>query len=288
VIVSVASGKGGTGKTTLAVNLAAALGRKAQLLDCDVEEPNAHLFLRPEISHSRKVGTPVPLVDADRCTLCRKCAEICRFNAIAVAGRQVLVFADLCHGCGGCTLVCPEQAIAEVDRELGAIDFGTCAGPDYVGGRLRVGEAMAPPLIKQVRAAADPRRITVVDAPPGTSCPVIAAMHGADFVLLVTEPTPFGLHDLRLAVEAVRLLGIPAGLAVNRADLGDDAVFAYAEQQGLPLLMRIPFDRAIAEAYSRGQLLVDADPCWRGQFQALYRAIETLVRQGGAVPCANS
>ncbi|WP_310600614.1 ATP-binding protein [Desulfobulbus sp.] len=288
MIVSVASGKGGTGKTTIAVNLAAALGRKAQLLDCDVEEPNAHLFLRPAIGHSRKVGTPVPLVDADRCTLCRQCAEICRFNAIAVAGKQVLVFAELCHGCGGCTLVCPEQAIAEVDRELGTIDFGTCAGPDYVGGRLRVGEAMAPPLIKQVRAAADPRRITVVDAPPGTSCPVIAAMHGADFVLLVTEPTPFGLHDLRLAVEAVRLLGIPAGLAVNRADLGDDQVFVYAEQQRLPLLMSFPFDRAIAEAYSRGQLLVDADPARRDQFLALYRAIETLVQQGGAGPCANS
>jgi len=287
MIISVASGKGGTGKTTIAVNLAAALDERAELLDCDVEEPNAHLFLHPVIERSRQITTPVPRVDRDQCTLCRKCAEICRFSAIAVAGKQVLVFADLCHGCGGCTLVCPEQAITEVGRELGVIDFGRRDGLGYVGGRLRVGEAMAPPLIKQVRAAADPQRITIVDAPPGTSCPVIAAMHGADFVLLVTEPTPFGLHDLRLAVAAVKLLGIPAGLAVNRADLGDDRVFRYAEEEGLPLLMTIPFDRRIAETYSRGELLVNALPERREQFVELYRRIETIVHRSKAATCAN-
>jgi len=288
MIISVASGKGGTGKTTVATNLAMALGSGVELLDCDVEEPNAHLFLQPTIEHSEQVNTPIPLVNESKCTFCRKCSDICRFNALAVVGKRVLVFAELCHSCGGCMLVCPEGAITETGRELGTLDFGHRGDIRFINGRLRVGEAMSPPLIKRVRAEADPQRLTIVDAPPGTSCPVIAAMLDADFVLLVTEPTPFGLHDLRLAVAAVKLLGIPAGLVVNRADLGDDQVFAYAEAEGLPLLMAIPFDRRIAEAYSRGRLIVEELPEWREKFIQLSQRIETIVNRSTAATCVNS
>jgi MinD superfamily P-loop ATPase len=282
MIISIASGKGGTGKTTVATNLALALGERVELLDCDVEEPNAHLFLKPQIERTERVDTPIPLVDEAKCTFCRKCAEICRFNAIAVVGRQVLVFPELCHSCGGCMAVCPEGAITEIGRELGTVNSGHRGTISFKNGRLRVGEAMSPPLIKKVRAARDPGRITLIDAPPGTSCPVIAAMNGADFILMVTEPTPFGLHDLKLAVEAVKLLGIPCGLVVNRADVGDDKVFAYAREEELPILLTIPFDRRIAEAYSRGETMVEALPEWEPKFLRLFADIEAIIERGAA------
>ena len=282
MIISIASGKGGTGKTTVATNLALVLGDRVELLDCDVEEPNAHLFLKPQIDRTEQVDTPIPLVDEAKCTFCRKCAQICRFNAIAVVGRKVLVFPELCHSCGGCVAVCPEGAITEIGRELGTVNYGHRNGFKFINGRLRVGEAMSPPLIKRVRAARDPERITLIDAPPGTSCPVIAAMNGADFILMVTEPTPFGLHDLKLAVEAVRLLGIPCGLVVNRADIGDDKVFAYAREERLPVLLTIPFKRGIAESYSRGETIIEALPQWRAKFLQLFADIEALVERGAA------
>jgi MinD superfamily P-loop ATPase len=288
MIISVASGKGGTGKTTVATNLALALSKNVELLDCDVEEPNADLFLKPLISRTEKVETPIPLIDGEKCNGCGKCAEICRFNAIAVVGRKVLVFPELCHSCGGCMAVCPEDAVAETGRELGTISFGRRNGIRFINGRLRVGEAMSPPLIRKVRAAANPDLVTIIDAPPGTSCPVIAAMNGADFILMVTEPTPFGLHDLRLAVEAVRVLGIPCGLVVNRADIGDRQVFAYAESEGVPILLTIPFDRRIAEIYSRGQALVEEMPEWRQRFLDLYRRIEAFTKSWRRTEqCAN-
>ena len=282
MIISIASGKGGTGKTTVATNLALVLGDRVELLDCDVEEPNAHLFLKPQIDRTEQVDTPIPLVDEAKCTFCRKCAQICRFNAIAVVGRKVLVFPELCHSCGGCVAVCPEGAITEIGRELGTVNYGHRNGIKFINGRLRVGESMSPPLIKRVRVARDPERITLIDAPPGTSCPVIAAMNGADFILMVTEPTPFGLHDLKLAVEAVRLLGIPCGLVVNRADIGDDKVFAYAREEGLPVLLTIPFERGIAEAYSRGETIIEALPQWRAKFLQLFADIEALIERGAA------
>ena len=282
MIISIASGKGGTGKTTVATNLALVLDSRVELLDCDVEEPNAHLFLKPEIERSERVDTPIPKVDETKCTLCRKCSEICRFNAIAVVGRQVLVFGELCHSCGGCMAVCPEGAITEIGRELGTVNYGHRNGIKFINGQLRVGEAMSPPLIKRVRAARDPERITLIDAPPGTSCPVIAAMNGADFILMVTEPTPFGLHDLKLAVEAVKLLNIPCGLVVNRSDIGDDKVFAYAREEGLPVLLTIPFDRRIAEAYSRGETIIEALPEWRPKFLRLFADIEAIIERGAA------
>ena len=278
MIISIASGKGGTGKTTVATNLVASIGSGVQLLDCDVEEPNAHLFLKPKIERMETVFTPVPEIDLDKCTYCRKCAEICRFKVIAIAGEAILTFPELCHSCGGCTVVCPEEAITETGRELGVVEEGFFESVGFVHGRLRVGEAMSPPLIKKVRAFVKSDTINIIDAPPGTSCPVIAAMKDTDFVLMVTEPTPFGLHDLKLAVEAVKLLGIPYGLVINRADIGTDEVRAYAQTENLPILMEIPFDRKIAEAYSQGRLMVEAMPEWRNQFLTLQGKIERIIK----------
>jgi len=276
MIISVASGKGGTGKTTVATNLAVSMETGVQLLDCDVEEPNAHLFVSPVIEQSESVFTAVPEIDKDKCTLCRKCSDICRFKVIAIVGKTILTFPELCHSCGGCMAVCPEGAITEIGRELGLLEQGTFEAGDFVHGRMRIGEAMSPPLIKKVRERVKPGNISIIDAPPGTSCPVIAAMKDTDFVLMVTEPTPFGLHDLKLAVEAVKLLGIPHGLVINRSDLGNDDVWQYARTENLPILMEIPFDRAIAEAYSQGRLMVEAMPAWKGKFQELFSRIEQL------------
>jgi MinD superfamily P-loop ATPase len=276
MIISIASGKGGTGKTTVATNLAVSIGSDVQLLDCDVEEPNAHLFINPVVETKKTVYTPVPQIDEEKCTFCKKCAEICRFKAIAVIKQTVLTFPELCHSCGGCVEVCPEKAVTETGRELGDIEIGHRNSLGFVHGRLRVGEAMSPPLIREVRSYTRSDQLTIIDAPPGTSCPVIAAMKGADFVLMVTEPTPFGLHDLKLAVEAVKLLGIPKGLVINRSDIGYDGVKTYAEQENLPVLMEIPFDRRIAEAYSRGRLIVEEMPEWKQKFMELFGQIKEI------------
>ena len=279
MIISVASGKGGTGKTTVATNLAKTVGKNVQILDCDVEEPNAHLFIQPQITEKIRITTPVPEVDMDKCTLCGKCAEICQFKAIAILGKTVLPFPEMCHSCGGCFEVCPEGAIKERKRELGVLEIGADDGIEFIHGKLRVGEAMAPPMIKRVRSYTKPGMLTIIDAPPGTSCPVIASMKNADFVLLVTEPTPFGLHDLELAVGAVRKLGIPAGLVINRSDMGDDKVRTYAHRENLPVLMEIPFDRRIAETYSRGEMIVSALPEWKEKFNTLYHSIKKLAKK---------
>jgi MinD superfamily P-loop ATPase len=281
MIISIASGKGGTGKTMVATNLAVSLGVGVQLLDCDVEEPNAHLFIHPVFEKTEVVSTGVPEVDETKCNLCGKCGEICQFKAIVVIGKTVLPFQELCHSCGGCMEVCPEHAIREGQRALGEIEFGRRNGLEFIHGRLRVGEAMAPPLIRKVRSFARPDKVTIIDAPPGTSCPVIASMKETDFVLLVTEPTPFGLHDVKLAVGAVRILGIPCGLVINRSDMGDDRLREYAGAESIPILMEIPFDRKIAEFYSKGELLVDVRPEWKEKFLRLYEKIKDLVRGAG-------
>jgi MinD superfamily P-loop ATPase len=277
VIISIASGKGGTGKTTVATNLALSIDSDVQLLDCDVEAPNAHLFIHPALEKTETITTPVPKVDEDKCTRCGKCAEICQFKAIVLIGETILTFHELCHSCGGCLEVCPEGAISEMGRDLGVIERGHRNGLEFIHGRLRVGEAMSPPLIRKVRAHTRPDTLTIIDAPPGTSCPVIAAMRGADFVLLVTEPTPFGLYDLKLAVSAVKVLGIPCGLVINRSDMGDDKVKQYASKKDIPILMEIPFDRRIAEAYSRGKAVIEVMPEWKQKFLQLYNRIEEII-----------
>jgi MinD superfamily P-loop ATPase len=277
MLIAVASGKGGTGKTTVATNLALSLGPGVQLIDCDVEEPNAHLFIQPSFEVTEEVTTPVPTVDEKKCNLCGKCNDICQFKAIAVMGDTVLTFHELCHSCGGCMKVCPEGAISETGRELGVLEKGRRNGLEFIHGRLRVGEAMSPPLIRKVRSLQRPGALTILDAPPGTSCPVIAAIKGVDFVILVTEPTPFGLHDLKLAVGAVNLLNIPCGLIINRSDMGNDQVRDFAEKEGLPVLMEIPFDRRIAEAYSKGEVLVEVMPEWQDKFEELYHKIRRIL-----------
>jgi MinD superfamily P-loop ATPase len=272
MIISVASGKGGTGKTTVAVNLALSIGN-VQFLDCDVEEPNAHIFLNPEIDNKIPAFIPVPEVDLDKCDYCGKCAEVCEYNAIAVLNDNVLIFSELCHGCGACANLCPNNAIKEVNREIGFVETGSKGDLQFAQGRLNIGEAMSPPLIKAVRGYLNPTRTTVIDCPPGTSCPVIASIKGTDFCVLVTEPTPFGLNDLMLAVEVLKKLKIPFGIVINRSDLGDGKTEDYCKSQDIPVLMRIPFKREIAEAYSKGKTMVECFPEYKKDFQRLFNII---------------
>ncbi len=281
MIISVASGKGGTGKTTVSTNLAKVMTEEMMLLDCDVEEPNAHLFLDPDFCRSEKIFTEIPDVDQEKCTGCGKCAEVCRFRALTVVGGKVMVFPELCHSCGGCMIVCPEKAIGEGQRELGTVETGKIENVTFIKGTLRVGEVMAPPLIEKVRSFANPEKLVLIDAPPGTSCPVIAAMRNVDFVVLVTEPTPFGLNDLVLAVETVRELGLPFGLVINRAGMGDDAIYEYVRKEEIPILMEIPFDFEIARTYSQGKMIVDEFPELREAFVMLHKKIEEIVALQG-------
>jgi MinD superfamily P-loop ATPase len=280
MIIAVASGKGGTGKTTVAVALALTAPRPVRLLDCDVEEPNCHIFLKPDIQCSEPVTIPVPLVDPTKCDGCGECSRICQYHAIVCLKKVPLVFAELCHGCGGCLKVCPKGAIIETGREIGVVEIGTRDGIEFVQGRLHVGEALSPPLIRAVKKHVVREGLTIVDCPPGTSCPVIAAVKGADFVVLVTEPTPFGLHDLKLAVETVRELKLSCGVIINRADCGDGRVDDYCRTEAIPVLLRIPDDRRVAEAYSRGESIVVALPGLRSAFPVLYAHVaERLLRE---------
>jgi len=273
MIVAVASGKGGTGKTTVSLNLARVLGSCVQLLDCDVEEPNDHLFLAGAVVEQETVSIPVPQVDESLCDGCGECSRFCQYHAIVSLKTAPLVFAELCHGCGGCMEVCPRHAIREVQRRIGDLEIRQAGLITLIQGRLDVGVATAPPLIRAVKARLQNGTPAILDAPPGTSCPVIVALRGADFVILVTEPTPFGLHDLTLAVEMTRELGIPFGVVVNRVGVGDDRVHALCGRQAIPILAEIPDDPRIAAAYSRGELLVDVLPQYRAHFEQLMSAV---------------
>jgi len=283
MIVAVASGKGGTGKTTVSVNLARMLGSEVRLLDCDVEEPNAHLFLRGVARGQEIVSIPVPQVDEPLCDGCGECGKFCEYHAIVSFGAKPLVFPEMCHGCGGCMKVCPKKAIREVDKRMGVVETAQADNITLIQGRLDVGVAMAPPLIRAVKARLENGGPAILDAPPGTSCPVIATIRGADFVVLVTEPTPFGLHDLKLAVDMVRELGIPFGVVVNRVGIGDDRVHVYCGEQNIPVLLEIPDDRRIAEAYSRGELIVESLPEYRGLFLSLIEKTMNLKSSGASV-----
>jgi MinD superfamily P-loop ATPase len=278
--ISIASGKGGTGKTTVSVNLARTMGIPVQLLDCDVEEPNAHLFLAGDKVKEEIVTIPVPQVDEALCNGCGECGKFCEYHAIVTFGTAPLIFPEMCHGCGGCARVCPPKAITEIGRRIGVVETTASENITLIGGRLDVGVAMAPPLIRAVKERLKNNLPAILDAPPGTSCPVIAAIRDTDMVLLVTEPTPFGLNDLALAVDMVRELKIPFGVIVNRMGSGDDRVHIYCQREAIPLLLEIPDDRRIAEAYSRGILMVDALPEYRILFESLMEKITNPGKKG--------
>jgi MinD superfamily P-loop ATPase len=278
--IAVASGKGGTGKTTVATNLAvvaARAGRGVAYLDCDVEEPNGYIFLKPTISETKPIGCLVPEVDEAVCISCGKCGQICQYSAIVCVGKKVLVYSELCHACGGCELVCPADAITEIFRETGKLETGQAGAIWFSQGLLNIGEAMSPPLIKAVKASAPEADVTIIDSPPGTSCPVIESVRDCDFVVLVTEPTPFGLNDLKLAVEMIRALHLPFGVVVNRVDTGDRETFRYCQENNIEILARIPDDRKIAEAYSRGEMACDAIPKYRATFAQLLCDIDEKI-----------
>jgi MinD superfamily P-loop ATPase len=281
MILGVASGKGGTGKTTVSLNLARVLGSDVRLLDCDVEEPNCHLFLKGVARENETVAIPVPQVDESLCDGCGECGRFCEYHAIVSFGTKPLVFPEMCHGCGGCAKGCPKMAIHEVDKRIGVVETVRAGNITLIQGRMDVGVAMAPPLIRAVKARLQNGVPAILDAPPGTSCPVIATLRGTDFVLLVTEPTPFGLHDLKLAVDMVRELGMPFGVVVNRVGIGDDRVHVFCKQEGIPILLEIPEDRRIAEAYSKGGLIVEALPEYRGLFRSLIEKTMNLKNAEG-------
>ncbi len=272
-VISIASGKGGTGKTTVTLNLAKACGSKVQILDCDVEEPNGHLFLRGLSRGAQTVNLSVPQVDESLCDGCGECGRFCAFHAIAVPKDRPILFPELCHACGGCSRVCPRGAIGETQRRIGAIETLDAGDIRLIQGLLDVGVVMSVPLIHAVKKRMEAGTPAIVDAPPGTSCPVMAAVRGTDFTVLVTEPTPFGLHDLSLAVDMIRRLGIPFGVVVNRMGVGDNRVHEYCGREAIPVLAEVPDDRRIAEAYSRGELIVDALPEYRPLFQGLWKTL---------------
>jgi len=279
--IAIASGKGGTGKTTIASNLAYYLSIREQdttLIDCDVEEPNSHIFFNPTWHGSLLVQMPVPEAESEKCTGCGMCGDICEFNAIVSLKGNVLIFPELCHGCKGCIMVCPTFALKETTREIGEVQLGIKDDLNIVHGVLRIGEAMSPPLIRKVKEQGDKNIGTVIiDCPPGTSCPMIQAVRGNDFVLLVTEPTPFGLNDLKLAVETIRELHLPFAVCINRSTIGDKKVQNYCRNEKIPIIMEIPEDREIAQAYSQGKIFLKTLPHYNKKFDSLLKSIKELV-----------
>ncbi|MBN1134786.1 MAG: ATP-binding protein [Methanosarcinaceae archaeon] len=278
--IAIASGKGGTGKTTVAVNLALSL-EDVQLFDCDVEEPNCHLFFGFDLEKVENVNIAVPVVDKNKCDFCGKCSEFCQYNAIAVLPKKIMVFPALCHGCGGCTLVCPQGAISEENRCIGIIEKNKEDAGNLVfyRGLLNIGEPMASPVIHALQKHIDIKKTAIIDAPPGTACPVIASIGDMDYCILVTESTPFGFHDLKLAVDVVRNLRIPFGVIINRSDIGDKKVEQYCIEEGIPVLMKIANDRNIARLYSEGIPFVSKMPEWKEIFVQMFEMIRSVINE---------
>ena len=276
MIVSIASGKGGTGKTSVAVNMALSLG-KVQLVDCDVEEPNAHILLHPILHKTELVYNLIPRIDKELCTYCRECSKFCQYNAIFAASEKVLVFPDLCHSCGGCAMVCPKKAISWERHRTGTLKFGSVGNLELVYGELQVSKPMAVPIIKAVKKKIKKDGYVVLDSPPGTSCPFVETVRGSDFCVLVTEPTPFGLHDFKIAVEVLRKIAVPFGVIVNRAGIGDQRLYDYCKKENIRILLEIPYQRRIAELYSKGVPFSLEMTEWEEKFQALFKKIAMLV-----------
>ncbi len=277
--IAIASGKGGTGKSTVSTNLAYFLSKiykDVALLDCDVEEPNCHIFMKPNFNYTETIFVPVPKVDEAKCIACGKCAEICQYNALAFVKGKVLLFGELCHGCGSCKLICPANAISEDGREVGIVEAGYAQGFSFVHGKSRIGEAMSPPLIKAVKRYGNEQnfKLQILDCPPGTSCPVIAAVDGVDFIVMVTEPTPFGLYDLKLAVDVIRKIGLPFGIVINRSGENDKLIEDWAKEEDINILTKIPDDRKIAEGYSKGELVLKTMPEFKKYFEPLINIVK--------------
>jgi len=276
MILSIASGKGGTGKTTVSTNLALSI-KNVQFIDCDVEEPNANIFLKTKIDKTEEVSVKYPEIDKAKCDFCGKCSEFCAYNAIAVVPENILVFPELCHSCEGCKLVCPKDAINWVNRAVGKIEHGKNNDINFYQGLLNVGEMQAIPVIKALKSVIDKSKNVIIDVPPGTSCPVIESINTSDYCILVTEPTPFGLHDLKLAVEVVRHLKIPFGIIINRDGVGNSKVEDYCRRENIPVLLKIPERKKIANLYSKGIALVNESYEWREMFGLVFSKIQEEV-----------
>ncbi len=273
VIISVASGKGGTGKTFVATNLALSIKNGVQFLDCDVEEPDAHIFLKPTLTESQSVNIPVPQVDQEKCNACGICVKVCQFNALALVKEKVLIFPELCKGCGGCSLLCPQKAIREIERPIGVVEQGKAGEIDFIQGRLNVGEAQAVPIIRRLKAETKKDKVVIIDVSPGTSCPMVESIRGSNFCLLVTEPTPFGLHDLKMAVEVVKKLKIPFGVIINRDGIGDERVEEFCRENKILVLLKIPYSKEIAFAYSKGTPIIEERPEYKAKFKELFKRV---------------
>jgi MinD superfamily P-loop ATPase len=274
--IAIASGKGGTGKTTVSTNLALFVAESVNevvYLDCDVEEPNGHLFLNPVITKTLPSPILIPVITQNKCQACGECVQFCEYRALVRLGKNVMVFPELCHGCGGCMLICPHRAITEQAREIGFVETGKPGKIGFVHGKLNIGEAMSPPLIRDVLRQVRTNDINIIDAPPGTSCPVIASIRDADFIILVTEPTPFGLNDLGLALDMVKELGIPHGVVVNRSEAGNLDAEEFCKTRQTEILTHIPDDRRIAESYSKGEMVLHTVPGIRNSIDELWQAI---------------
>lgn len=272
MIISVASGKGGTGKTTVAVNLALTISC-GQIADCDVEAPNAYIFLKPEFRHYQRVYLWIPKVLKQRYNRDNKCAQACQFNALADIKGELVVFPDLCHGCGVCKMVCPEGAIVVEPHEIGEVKKGMVEGGLYfVMGELKLSQlhTATASVLREVKSAIMPEQCVIIDVPPGTAHPMVISVEGSDYCILVTEPTPFGLYDLKLSIKVLRSLKIPFGVVINRADIGDNQVAEYCKNEGISLLASIPHDERIAELYSQGIPIVWAEPDYKKLFREIY------------------